>query len=326
MRCVIAPGDGTLRVEYRPAPEPGPGEVRVRVHGAGINRADLMQRLGFYPAPTGIPPDIPGLEFAGVVDALGPDMASPAIGTRVFGVTGGGAQAQQVIVPASHCANVPENLDLVAAGGIPEVFVTAHDAMRTRGRLAPGEHVLVHAVGSGVGTAVVQLAKAFGCTVTGTARTESKLDDARALGMDHGIVAPRELEPLAFSQAIVEHGGAPDVVVDLVGGAYVTAEVAAIAPGGRIIIVGTLAGGMPAVPLLGLMQKRAEMHGTVLRPRSIADKAAATAAFVEEVVPMLASDEVRPIVDRVFPLGDAADAYALVETDTTFGKVVLDAR
>ena len=325
MRCVIAPGDGTLRVEDRPAPEPGAGEVRVRVRGAGINRADLMQRLGFYPAPPGIPPDIPGLEFAGVVDALGPDVASPAIGDRVFGVTGGGAQAQQVIVPASHCAIVPEGLDLVAAGGIPEVFVTAHDAMRTRGRLAAGEHVLVHAVGSGVGTAVVQLAKAYGCTVTGTARTKSKLDQARSLGMDHGIVAPRELEPLAFSQAIVEHGGAPDVVVDLVGGAYVTAEVAAIAPGGRIIIVGTLAGGMPAVPLLGLMQKRAEMHGTVLRPRSIADKAAATTAFVDEVVPMLASGEVRPIVDRVFPLGEAADAYALVETDTTFGKVILDA-
>lgn len=298
----------------------------MRVHGAGINRADLMQRLGFYPAPAGIPPDIPGLEFAGVVDALGPDVSRPAVGDRVFGVTGGGSQAEQVIVPASHCAIVPENLDLVAAGGIPEVFVTAHDAMRTRGRLAPGEHVLVHAVGSGVGTAVVQLAKAFGCTVTGTARTESKLDDARGLGMDHGIVAPRELEPLAFSQAIIEHGGAPDVVVDLVGGAYVTAEVAAIAPGGRIIIVGTLAGGMPAVPLLGLMQKRAEMHGTVLRPRSIAEKAAATAAFVDEVVPMLAGGKVRPIVDRVFPIADAADGYALVETDTTFGKVVLDAR
>ncbi len=326
MRGVIAPGDGTLRVEDLPAPEPDIGEVRVRVHGAGINRADLMQRLGFYPAPPGIPPDIPGLEFAGVVDAVGPDVVSPAIGDRVFGVTGGGAQAQQVIVPASHCATVPENLDLVVAGGVPEVFVTAHDAMRTRGRLAPGQHVLVHAVGSGVGTAVVQLAKAFRCTVTGTARTESKLDDARAIGMDHGILAPRELEPLAFSQAIVEHGGAPDVVVDLVGGAYVTAEVAAIAPGGRIIIVGTLAGGMPAVPLLGLMQKRAEMHGTVLRPRSIADKAAATAAFVDEVVPMLASGTVRPIVDRVFPLGDAADAYALVESDTTFGKVVLDAQ
>jgi NADPH:quinone reductase-like Zn-dependent oxidoreductase len=240
-------------------------------------------------------------------------------------VVGGGAQAEYVVIPAPHCAAVPEALDLVAAGGVPEVFVTAHDAMRTRGRLRPGEHVLVHAAGSGVGTAVVQLAKAFGCTVTGTARTESKLDDARALGMDHGIVAPRELEPLAFAAAIADAGGPPDVVIDLVGGAYVTAEVAAIAPGGRIVIVGTLAGGMPAVPLLGLMQKRAEMHGTVLRPRSIADKAAATDAFVAEVVPMLADGRVRPIVDRVFPLDAVTDAYGLVEADTTFGKVILDA-
>ena len=325
MRCVIAPGDGTIRVEDRPIPQPGPDEVRVRVHGAGLNRADLLQRQGFYPAPPGLPADIPGLEFAGVVDACGPKVQSPSVGDRVFGVTGGGAQAEHVIVPASHCAAVPANLELVDAGGVPEVFVTAHDAMRTRARLQPGEHVLVHAVGSGVGTAVVQLAKAFGCTVTGTARTQSKLDDARALGMDHGILAPRDLEPLAFSQEIAANGGAPDVVIDLVGGAYVTAEVAAIAPGGRIVIVGTLAGGMPAVPLLGLMQKRAEMHGTVLRPRSVADKAAATAAFVDEVVPMLADGRVRPVVDRVFSIDDADAAYARLETDATFGKLILDA-
>jgi putative PIG3 family NAD(P)H quinone oxidoreductase len=326
MRAVVAPGDGTLVVEERPIPVPGPGEVLVRVHGAGINRADLIQRRGFYPAPPGVPADIPGMEFAGIVEATGPDVTTPAVGREVFGVVGGGAQAEYVVIPAVHCATVPSGLDLVAAGGVPEVFVTAHDAMRTRGRLAAGEHVLVHAVGSGVGTAVVQLAKAFGCTVTGTARTESKLDAARDLGMDHGILAPRELEPLAFAGAIAEHGGAPDVVIDLVGGPYVTAEVAAIAPRGRIVIVGTLAGGMPPVPLLGLMQQRAEIHGTVLRPRSIDDKAAATDAFVADVVPMFADGRARPIVDAVLPLDAATDAYALVEADTTFGKVILDAR
>lgn len=326
MRAIIAIGDGTTVVTERPLPEPGPGEVRVRVHGAGLNRADLLQRAGFYPAPPGSPPDIPGLEFAGIVDAAGSNVTSPTAGARVFGVAGGGGQAEYIVVPAVHCAPVPDALDLVNAGGVPEVFVTAHDAMRTRGRLQSGEHVLVHAVGSGVGTAVVQLAKAFGCTVTGTARTESKLEAARALGMDHGILAPRELEPLAFSQEIVAQGGPPDVVIDLVGGAYVTAEVAAIAPGGRIVIVGTLAGGMPAMPLLGLMQKRAEMHGTVLRPRSIADKASATAAFVDEVLPMIADGRVRPIVDRIFGLDAVDEAYELVESDTTFGKVILDAQ
>ncbi len=326
MRSVIAPGDGTITVEDRSVPEPGPNEVRVRVHGAGLNRADLLQRLGFYPAPPGLPVDIPGLEFAGVVDACGSDVTEPPVGSAVFGVTGGGAQAEYVIVPAAHAAPVPATLDPIEAGGVPEVFVTAHDAMRTRARLQAGDHVLVHAVGSGVGTAVVQLAKAFGATVTGTARTQRKLDAAGALGMDHGILAPREFEPLEFAQQIVAAGGAPDVVIDLVGGAYVAAEVAAIAPGGRIVIVGTLAGGTPTLPLLGLMQKRAEMHGTVLRPRSIADKAAATDAFVREVVPMLADGRVRPVVERVFPIEDAADAYALLEADTTFGKVILDAR
>ena len=176
VRAVIAPGDGSLVVGDRPIPEPGPGEVRIRVHAAGLNRADLLQRAGLYPAPPGVPADIPGLEFAGEVDAVGPGVTAPAPGAGVFGVTGGGGQAEYVVVPAGHCAPVPDSLDLVDAGGVPEVFVTAHDAMRTRARLATGEHVLVHAVGSGVGTAVVQLAKAFGATVTGTARTESKLD------------------------------------------------------------------------------------------------------------------------------------------------------
>ncbi len=326
MRCVIAPGDGNLVVVDRPIPEPGPGEVRIRVHAAGLNRADLLQRAGLYPAPPGVPADIPGLEFAGEVDAMGPGVPGPAVGARVFGVTGGGGQAEFVVVPASHCAPVPDSLDLMDAGGVPEVFVTAHDAMRTRARLAAGEHVLVHAVGSGVGTAVVQLAKAFGATITGTARTESKLTDAAALGMDHGILAPRELEPLAFAATILEHGGAPDVVIDLVGGPYVTAEVSAVAPGGRIVIVGTLAGGMPPLPLLGLMQKRAELHGTVLRPRSVADKAAATEAFAAEVVPLLADGRVRPIVDRVLPLEHVTDGYDELAADTTFGKILLDCR
>ncbi len=325
MRALISPGDGSLTIEDRPTPEPAPGEVRVRVHGAGLNRADLLQRAGFYPAPPGVPADIPGLEFAGTVDAHGEGVSVPEIGAKVFGVTGGGAQAEYVVVPAVHCAPVPDPLDLVTAGGVPEVFVTAHDAMRTRGRLQPGEHVLVHAVGSGVGTAVVQLAKAFGCTVTGTARTDSKLVDARALGLDHGILVPRELDPFALAREIIEYGGPPDVVIDLVGGDYVAADVSALASGGRIIIVGTLAGGNPAVPLLGLMQKRGEIHGTVLRPRSITDKAAATDAFVAEVVPLLADARVAPIVDQIIPLADASDAYAVLDADTNFGKVILDA-
>jgi NADPH:quinone reductase-like Zn-dependent oxidoreductase len=182
--------DGALVVATRPDPEPGPGEVIVRVHGAGLNRADLMQRAGGYPAPPGAPPDIPGLEFAGVVDAAGSDAAGLEVGDRVFGIVGGGAQAELVRVPAVHCARVPDGLDLVEMGGVPEAFVTAHDALVTRAQHVRGESVLIHAVGSGVGTAGLQLAKALGAQVIGTARTAEKLERGRVLGLDAGIVPP----------------------------------------------------------------------------------------------------------------------------------------
>jgi putative PIG3 family NAD(P)H quinone oxidoreductase len=325
MRAVVLPGDGSLAIEERPSPIPEPGEVLVRVRGAGLNRADLMQRLGFYPAPPGVPPDIAGMEFSGTVTALGDGVSEPAVGDQVFGIVGGGAQAEELVVPAMHCAPVPERLDLVEAGGIPEAFITAHDAMRTRAGLQQGEHVLVHAVGSGVGTAVLQLAQAFGCTVTGTARTQAKLDQARELGLDHGVHAESPLVIEALARDVTAAGGPPHVVVDLVGGPYVAVDLETAAIGGRIVIVGTLAGGNVELPLLQLMGKRLALHGTVLRARSIDKKAAATAAFVEEVLPLLESGRLQPVVDRIFPLEEAADAYALVESDATFGKVILQA-
>lgn len=324
MRAVIAV-DGRIEVADRPTPEPGPGEVRVRVHGAGLNRADLLQRAGLYPPPAGVPVDIPGLEFAGEVAARGPGTSGIAIGDRVFGIVAGGAQAEELVVHASQCAVVPDALDLVTAGGVPEVFVTAHDAMRTQAGLRAGEHVLVHAAGSGVGTAVIQLARAFGCSVTGTARTQDKLDRALAIGLQDGVLVPRELEVFALVSRIVDAGGAPDVTIDLVGGPYVTADVLAAAPGGRIIMVGTLAGGSAELPILTAMSKRLRLFGTVLRTRSIAEKAAATAAFAAEVVPLLADGRVVPVVEQVLDLEDAAAAYELLASDTTFGKVILRA-
>jgi NADPH:quinone reductase-like Zn-dependent oxidoreductase len=203
--------------------------------------------------------------------------------------------------------------------------VTAHDAMRTRAGLRAGEHVLVHAVGSGVGTAVGQLAGAFGCTVTGTARTAAKLDRARELGLDHGVRAASPLDPFALAQAVEAAGGPADVVIDLVGGDYVAVDLAVAAVGGRIVIVGTLAGGDVPLSLLTLMLKRLALHGTVLRPRTTEEKAAATAAFVDEVVPLLAAGRVEPVIERIFPLDDAAAAYELLESDATFGKVILRA-
>ncbi len=180
--------DGRLELAERPRPDPAPDGVVVEVHGAGLNRADLLQRAGRYPPPPGVPADIPGMEFAGVVSAIGRDVSAHAVGDRVFGITGGGAQAEYVAIPAVHCAVVPEHLDLLAMGGVPEVFVTAHDAMVTQAHVAAGEWVLVHAIGSGVGTAALQLAHELGAHVVGTARTANKLERCRALGLDAAIL------------------------------------------------------------------------------------------------------------------------------------------
>jgi putative PIG3 family NAD(P)H quinone oxidoreductase len=323
--------DRKLELADHPAPTPGPHEARVRVHGAGLNRADLLQRAGGYPAPPGVPADIPGLEFSGVVDALGPGARGVAVGDRVFGITAGGAQAEQLTVAATHCAPVPDTLDLVAAGGIPEAYMTAHDAMVTQARVQPGEWVLVHAVGSGVGTAALQLAKALGARVVGTARTQSKLDRCRALGLDAGIVpaqtADGALDVAALSTQIVEAtGGGADVTLDLTGGEYIAADIDAAAPLGRIVSIGAMAGARATISVLALMSKRVSLVGTLLRPRNVEEKAAVTEAFVRDVVPLLANGAIMPIVDAVLPLARADDAYELVASNATFGKVILDCR
>lgn len=328
---MIQPGNdsrGTLAVVEVPRPVPGPDDVLVRVHGAGINRADLLQLAGHYPAPPGVPPDIPGLEFAGVVESVGAAVAAPIPGDRVYGIVGGGAQAEFITVRADQCAIVPAELDLVEAGGVPEAFITAHDALRTCAGLEPGERVLVHAAGSGVGTAVVQLARAFDCEITGTARTATKLEQARELGLDHPILVPSgsPFDPHALATAITEAAGPIDVVVDLVGGDYLVTDVGAAAQRARIVLVGTLAGVTAPLPIHLVMSKRLTLVGTVLRARSLAEKATATEAFATETARWWDDSTLRPIVDRVVPLADAPSAYELVASDSTFGKVILDTR
>lgn len=317
--------EGTIVVDERPDPEPAADQLLVRVHGAGLNRADLLQQAGGYPAPPGIPDDIPGLEFAGVVEAAGPSAHSFREGDRVFGITGGAGQADYVVVPEGQCARVPENLDLVEAGGVPEVFVTAHDAMFTQACLHPGETVLIHAVGSGVGTAALQLAGCIGCTVVGTARTQEKLDRCVAMGLDHPVLAPRDLDVRALAGAIREAAGDADVIVDLVGGDYFAVDLEVAAVKGRVILVGTLAGIKTEANLLNLLVKRVEARGTVLRSRASHEKAAAVHAFAGHVLPLLAAGTVTPVIEEVVPLDDAARGYELLGSDTTFGKVVLDA-
>ncbi len=331
MRAVTTISNNQLELREHAVPNPARGDVRVRVQGAGINRADLLQLAGLYPAPAGSPADIPGLEWSGIVDAIGDEVDDLNVGDRVFGISGGGGQAEFIAVPAEHCARVPDGLDLIEMGGVPEAFVTAHDAMVTTARAKPGEWVLIHAVGSGVGTAALQLAKAWGCSVVGTARTPEKLERCRELGLDVGIVPPRtddgKLDMLGLASQIREatDGGA-DVTLDLVGGDYLGAEVLGAAPNGRIVLIGTLAGGNSNLPILGVMQKRLAIHGTVLRPRTRTEKAAATTAFVADVVPMFAERRIAPVIECVMPFAQASAAYDLMASDTSFGKIILDCR
>ncbi len=327
----VTVAEGKLVVAERPQPQPAAGEVLVRVHGAGLNRADLAQRAGFYPAPPGSPADIPGLEFAGVIEASGAGVDGVAPGDRVFGITGGGAQAEYLTVPAGQCAPVPDGLELLAMGGVPEAFVTAHDALVTQASLRAGEWLLVTAAGSGVGTAAVQLAKAAGALVAGTARSAGKLARAAELGLDAAI-EPRTgadggLDTAALVSELVAatHGG-PNVVLDLAGGAYLESAILAAAPRARIVSVGVVAGGQANLSVFALMSKRLHLIGTVLRARDAAEKAAATRAFTRDVVPLLATGRVVPVIDATIPLADAERGYDLLASNTTFGKVVLDCR
>jgi putative PIG3 family NAD(P)H quinone oxidoreductase len=323
--------DGRLLLAERPIPDPEPDGVVVRVYGAGLNRADLLQRAGGYPAPPGAPADVPGVEFAGRVHTVGANVRNPQIGERVFGLVGGGAQAEYVAVPARHCAPVSETLDLVAMGGVPEAFITAHDALLTQARLEAGEWMLVHAVGSGVGTAAVQIAKALGANVVGTARTAEKLDRCRVLGLDVGIVPPEasdgtlDVDALVLSIIEATKGGA-DVTLDLAGGNYFVVDVSASAVRGRIVLVGLVAGTSAIAPLAAIMGKRLMIMGTMLRSRDVREKAGATDAFARDVVPLLESGTLAPVVDTTLPLDRADDAYEHLASNTTFGKVILDCR
>lgn len=307
-------------------PEPVADQVLVRVQGAGLNRADLLQRAGRYPAPPGAPPDIPGLEFAGLVEGAGPAVTGLRLGDAVMGIVAGGGQAEYLVTPESHCVRVPPGMDLVEAGGIPEAFVTAHDAMCTQAELHPGAVVLVHAVASGVGTAALQLACASGATVVGTSRTKEKLDRAVELGLQHPVLVGREFDPAALAAEIVGIAGAADVVIDLVGGPYLAVDMAVAAPRARIVMVGLIAGARHDLDMGALLSKRLTLRGTVLRARASFEKAEVTHAFAGQVGPLLAAGSVRPVIDAVVPVAEAERAYDLLSADALFGKVVLDLR
>jgi putative PIG3 family NAD(P)H quinone oxidoreductase len=302
---------------------PTADRVRVRVRAAGLNRADVWQRLGHYPAPSGYPQDIPGLEFAGEVDEIGEEVRTWQHGQRVFGITGGGAQAEYVVVPENHLAEVPANLGWPEAGAVPEVFITAHDALFARAKLYPGETMLVHAAGSGVGTAAIQLARAAGARAFGTSRTADKLERAKECGLSNSIVV--NTDPLVFVEAVNEWTGdrGINVIIDLVGAKYLDANLKALAEKGRLVLVGTSAGAQATLDFSAVMRKRLTIVGTVLRARSNEEKATATRLFAEQVVPLLADHTVKPVVDRVYKLEEIREAHARMESNESFGKIVL---
>ena len=304
--------DQQILVEEHPDPEPGAGEVLVRVRAAGLNGADIHQRQGGYPAPPGSPPDIPGLELAGEVAALGAGAMRFSEGDRVMAIVGGGGQAELATVHERQLMPVPDELDWAAAGGVPEVFTTAHDAIFTQCGLRPGERLLVHGAAGGVGTAAVQLGRAAGAHVTATVRNEGLREGVAGLGA-HDV-----LDPAGFE----EHGPF-DVILELVGAPNMGANLQALASGGRIVVIGVGGGFKAEVNLLALMGKRATLRASMLRARPLEEKAATARAMEKHVLPLLAGGEVRVPVAATYDLDDAAAAYDRFTAGAKLGKVVL---
>jgi NADPH:quinone reductase len=305
--------DGEVLVEQHPDPEPGAGEVLVRIRAAGLNGADMLQRRGRYPAPPGSPPDIPGLELAGEVAALGPGATRFHEGDRVMGIVGGGGQGELAVVHERQLMPIPIGVDVPAAGGLPEVFTTAHDAVFTQAGLRPGERLLVHGGAGGVGTAAVQLAHAVGAHVTATVRNPDVRDAVGQLGADVVI----------DSEGFEEHGPF-DVILELVGAPNLGANLKALATGGRIAVIGIGAGAKAELNLGLLMAKRGRIVASTLRARSLEEKAATARAMEREVLPQFERGAVSVPVAQTFKLDDVAAAYDRFAAGAKLGKIILE--
>src|SRR5262245_38622374 len=313
-----AAGDpSVIQLREVPTPEPEPGQIRVRVHAVGLNRADLGQRRGRYPAPPGWPADIPGMEYAGEVEKLGEGSSRWRIGDRVMGLVGGGAHAEFVVVHQDETLPIPEGMSFTDAAAIPEAFLTAWDALVTRGRLGTGDRVLIHAVASGVGTAATQIAKQLGAVTIGTSRNAAKLARAREYGMDRGI----DTSAGSFREALTEP---VHVILDVLGGPAFADNLAVLAPRGRLVILGFLQGGeVQPTNIDPILRKRLEVIGTLMRVRPLAERVPLVREFTERVLPLFESSRLRPVVGATYPMSAMADAHRSMEKDETFGKVVL---
>ena len=327
MKAVVIVSSGGLEAlqirEVETPPVPTGDRVRVRVCAAALNRADILQRMGRYPAPPGASQDIPGIEFAGEVDQIGPEVRSWQPGQRVFGICGGGAQAEFIVVPSSHLAPIPENLSWAEAGAVPEAFITAHDALFTQAQLQAAETMLVHAAGSGVGIAAIQLTRATSAKAFGTSRTAEKLERAKEFGLVQSIVIGDDRQVLVDAVDEWTGGRGVDVILDLVGAAYLEVNLRVLATRGRMMLVGTTSGAQATLDFGAVMSKRLTLRGTVLRARSDEEKATATRLFARHVVPLFAEGSVRPVIDRTYSLGEVREAHMRMESNENFGKIVL---
>jgi NADPH:quinone reductase len=321
---ITAPGGpDVLKIGRRPVPKPGDGEVLIEVRAAGVNRPDVLQRTGRYDPPPGIT-DIPGLEVAGRIVATGGNVADWQVGHRVCALVAGGGYAEYCVAPAGQCLPAPSGLSLVEAATIPETFFTVWTNVFERGRLRSGETFLVHGGSSGIGTTAIQLAKAFGAKVFATAGSAEKCKACEELGADRAINY-REQD---FVQVVKEAMGAKgvDVVLDMVGGDYIARSIEVLAVEGRHVSIAFLQGPKVTLNMFPVMTKRLTLTGSTLRARPIADKAAIAAKVREKVWPLLEKGAVRPVIFREFPLAQAAEAHALMESNQHIGKIALRVR
>ena len=317
-------GPEVLRLEEVPDPEPGPDEVLVDVRAAALNRADLLQRQGHYPAPPGAPADIPGLEMAGVVASVGGRVRGVSPGDRVMALLGGGGYAERVVVPAGMVLPVPSSLSFAEAAAIPEVFYTAYDALFRQAGLSMGESVLVHAAGGGVGTAALQLARAGGAArIFGTA-SSAKLTGIERQGLPLDV--PIDYRAASFEEVVRERteGRGVDVILDMVGGDYLGPDLRSLAELGRVVLVGLLRGRSAEADLGLILRRRLRVLGTVLRARSAAEKLTLTAEVRDRLLPLFEQGRLRPVVDRTFPLEEAEMAHRSMDADENLGKIVLE--
>lgn len=329
--CIREPGGAdVLELTDAAVPEPGTQEVLVRIRVAGINRADILQRIGAYPAPKGAPADIPGLEFAGEIAKIGSDVEEWAPGDRVMGILGGGGYAELAVVPVGQLLPVPSGLSWIEAGAIPEVFLTAADALFSCGRMEPGDRVLVHTAGGGVGTAALQLARVAGAkSVIGTA-SAGKLEQIRKIGLPLDLGIDRGSDSFADEVNGYTDGAGVNVILDTVGGSYWEDNLTSLSTLGRLVVVGLLGGSNVKANLRKLMAKRATIVGTVLRARSTVEKARVTEDFQKRFLSAFVKGgqnqppALIPIIDRTYPLAEASEAHRRMESNNSFGKVLLE--